>query len=88
MWCLKIQNIYSGSCFLTNVHSLFTVVLKIAHRTGYIKINWKRMEKDMDKMTRKVEKQVEKMKKHEVDKRGIVAFANRVRTEALSEINT
>ncbi|KAJ7330651.1 FUN14 domain-containing protein 1 [Desmophyllum pertusum] len=53
-------------------------VLGIAHRAGYININWKRMEKDVDTITKKVEKQVKKIKKNEKDvEKGIIALANR-----------
>jgi len=54
------------------------LVLQIAHRAGYININWKRMEKDMDKVAKKVEKQVKKIKKNEKDvEKGVIALANK-----------
>ena len=37
------------------------------------------MEKDMDKITKKVEKQVKKIRKNDDVEKGIVALANRVR---------
>ncbi|KAL9965721.1 hypothetical protein ACROYT_G029563 [Oculina patagonica] len=54
------------------------LLVQIAHRAGYININWKRMEKDMDKVASKVKKSVKKIKKNEKDvEKGIIALANR-----------
>jgi len=53
------------------------LVLQIAYRSGYININWKRMEKDMDKITKKVGKQVKKIRKSDNVEKGIIALANR-----------
>ncbi|PFX26816.1 FUN14 domain-containing protein 1-like [Stylophora pistillata] len=54
------------------------LLIQVAHRAGYININWKRMEKDVDKITTKVKKEVKKIKKNEEEiERGIVALANR-----------
>lgn len=53
------------------------LVLQVAYRAGYININWKRMEKDMDKITKKVEKQVKKIRKNDDVEKGVIALANR-----------
>lgn len=34
----------------------FFLKIQIVYRVGYININWKKMEKDMDKVVKKVEK--------------------------------
>lgn len=53
------------------------LVLQVAHRAGYININWKRMEKDVDKITHKVGKQVKKIRKSDDVEKGVIALANR-----------
>lgn len=61
-------------CNIINFHDPF----QVAYRAGYININWKRMEKDMDKITKKVEKQVKKIRKNDDVEKGVIALANRV----------
>lgn len=53
------------------------LVMQIAYRAGYIKINWKRMENDMDKISKKVKKQVKRIEQNNDLEKGIVALANR-----------
>ena len=53
--------------------------VQIAYRAGYIKINWKRMENDMDKISKKVKKQVKRIEQNDDFEKGIVALANRVK---------
>ena len=63
---------------------IFLLKIQIAHRAGYININWKRMEKDMDKVTKNVKKQVKKIKKNERDfEKGIIALANKVKMKII-----
>lgn len=63
----------------------FLLKIQIAHRAGYININWKKMEKDMDKVAKKVEKQVKKIKKNDKDvEKGIIALANKVKMRIIS----
>lgn len=52
-------------------------MMQIAYRAGYIKINWKRMENDMDKISKKVKKQVKRIEQNDDFEKGIVALANR-----------
>ena len=59
--------------------NFFLLLSQVAHRAGYININWKRMEKDVDKITTKVKKEVKKMKQNEEEiEKGVIALANRV----------
>ncbi|XP_068686401.1 FUN14 domain-containing protein 1-like [Montipora foliosa] len=53
------------------------LVMQIAYRAGYIKINWKRMENDMDKITKGVKKQVKKIQRNDDVEKGILALANK-----------
>jgi len=46
------------------------------------------MEKDMDKITKKVGKQVKKIRKSDNVEKGIIALANRVRIKTMSKCNT
>ena len=46
------------------------------------------MEKDMDKITKKVEKQVKKIKKNDDVEKGAIALANRVRSTTFNKYFT
>lgn len=53
--------------------------LQIAYRAGYINVNWKRVENDMDKISKKVKKQVKRIEQNDDFEKGIVALANKVK---------
>ena len=52
--------------------------MQIAYRAGYIKVNWRRMENDMNKITKGVKKQVKKIQRNDEVEKGILALANKV----------
>ena len=43
-------------------------MFQVAHRAGYIKINWGKVEKKMDKISKKVEKEVGKIASGDMEK--------------------
>ncbi|XP_068733869.1 FUN14 domain-containing protein 1-like [Montipora capricornis] len=53
------------------------LVMQIAYRAGYIKVNWRRMENDMNKITKGVKKQVKKIQRNDEVEKGILALANK-----------